>query len=86
MGLVRRPPVTLKPSRLPADEGGMHGTDTRADHFGVLLWILQAVLFATWAVYSLARDGGRPVGALLALLAFTAALLAYRRARSLRAG
>ena len=60
-------------------------TDT-PDFLGVLLWALQAIFFATWALWSLARHGGQPVAAVLALVAFGAALLGYRRARSLRSG
>ncbi|MGH3023619.1 MAG: hypothetical protein ACRDNI_08200 [Gaiellaceae bacterium] len=58
-------------------------TDT-ADLFGVVLWMLQAVFFATWALLSLARHGGEPAAAVLAAVAFGAAVLGYRRARSLR--
>jgi hypothetical protein len=60
-------------------------TDT-PDFLGVVLWALQAIFFTTWALWSLARNGGQPVAAVLALLAFGAALLGYRRARSLRSG
>lgn len=56
------------------------------DLLGIVLWVLQAVFFATWALYTLARGGGQAVTAVLALAAFGAAALGYRRARSLRSG
>ena len=60
-------------------------TDT-PDFFGVLLWALQAIFFTTWALSSFARHGGQPDAAVLGLVALGAALLGYRRARSLRSG
>ncbi len=60
-------------------------TDT-ADFLSVLLWALQAIFFTTWALWSLARHGGQPDAAVLAVVAFGAALLGYRRARSLSSG
>lgn len=58
-------------------------TDT-PDFLGVLLWTLQAIFFTTWALWSVARHGGQPEAAVLAAVAFGAALLGYRTARSLR--
>jgi hypothetical protein len=60
-------------------------TDT-PDFLGVLLWTLQSIFFATWALWSLARHGGHPDAAVLATVAFGAAVLGYRRARSIRSG
>lgn len=60
-------------------------TDT-PDFLGVLLWTLQAIFFTTWALWSLTRHGGQPDAAALALVALGAALLGYRRARTLRSG
>lgn len=65
-------------------EGAMR-TET-PDLLGIVLWMLQAVFFATWALVSLARDGGETVAAVLAVVAFGAAALGYRRARALRSG
>jgi hypothetical protein len=56
------------------------------DLLGIVLWMLQALFFATWALWSLARHGGRPDAAVLALVAFGAAVLGYRQARTLRSG
>ncbi|MGH3036026.1 MAG: hypothetical protein ACRDMU_02500 [Gaiellaceae bacterium] len=56
------------------------------DFLGVLLWALQAIFFTTWALWSVARHGGQPEAAVLAVVAFGAALLGYRSARSLRSG
>lgn len=55
-----------------------------ADLLGVVLWVLQAVVFAVWAVSTLLLGGDRAVTAVLALAALTAAAFGYRRARSLR--
>jgi hypothetical protein len=60
-------------------------TDT-PDLLGIVLWMLQALFFATWALWSLARHGGQPDAAVLSLVACGAALLGYRQARTLRSG
>jgi hypothetical protein len=57
-----------------------------ADLLGVVLWVLQAVVFAVWAISTLLLGDSRAVTAVLALAAFTAAVFGYRRARALRTG
>jgi hypothetical protein len=57
-------------------------TDT-PDFLGVLLWTLQSIFFATWALWSLARDGWQPATGVLVVLGLGTALLGYRRSRSL---